>query len=32
MGDHPPRTQRANKSRRIDKMLAAITNPFGPFA
>ena len=33
IGDHPPITQReSNKSRRIDKMLATITNPFGPSA
>jgi len=31
VGDHPTRTQReSNKSRRIIKMLATITNPFGP--
>jgi purine-nucleoside phosphorylase len=31
--DHPTRTQReSNKGRRIDKMLATITNPFGPSA
>ena len=33
MADHPTRTQGdSNKSRRIGKMLATITNPFGPSA
>jgi hypothetical protein len=33
IGDHPTRTQRdSDKSRRICKMLATITNPFGPSA
>jgi hypothetical protein len=33
IGDHPTRTERENnKSRRIGKMLAMITNPFGPSA